>query len=168
MLYFTVAIDSTSGQCRLWSACASAQADQSLRCPHIKVIRSLFCTRYHLVHVGTKLSISFELTLTQTFCACLRGPDTLGKLSAILQGRQLLWLLFCFPAHHSPCWKRVYSKRKEFAPMGSKFFPFRVDPFSEGRQNNFDRVASPERYQFPSSWITNSECTLTYTWKGTA
>ena len=24
------------------------------------------------------------------------------------------------------------SERKEFAPMGSKFFPFRVDPFSEG------------------------------------
>ena len=26
---------------------------------------------------------------------------------------------------------RVYSKRKEFAPHGSKFFPFRVDPFLE-------------------------------------
>ena len=26
----------------------------------------------------------------------------------------------------------VYSKRKEIAPCGSKFFPFRVDPFSEG------------------------------------
>ena len=29
-------------------------------------------------------------------------------------------------------WKGVYSKRKEFAPRRSKFFPFRVDPFSEG------------------------------------
>ena len=28
--------------------------------------------------------------------------------------------------------KGVYSKRKEFPPLGSKFFPFRVDPFSEG------------------------------------
>ena len=28
-------------------------------------------------------------------------------------------------------WNGVYSKRKEFAPLGSKFFPFRVDPFSE-------------------------------------
>ena len=27
---------------------------------------------------------------------------------------------------------RVYSKRKEFAPLGSKFFPFRVDPFEKG------------------------------------
>ena len=26
----------------------------------------------------------------------------------------------------------VYAKRKEFAPKGSKFFPFRVDPLIEG------------------------------------
>ena len=28
--------------------------------------------------------------------------------------------------------KKFYSKRKEFAACGSKFFPFRVEPFSEG------------------------------------
>ena len=28
-------------------------------------------------------------------------------------------------------WNGVYSKMKEFAPCGSKFFPFKVDPFSE-------------------------------------
>ena len=28
--------------------------------------------------------------------------------------------------------KRGLSKMKEFAPHGSKFFPFRVDPFSQG------------------------------------
>ena len=27
--------------------------------------------------------------------------------------------------------KGIYSKRKEFAPCGSQFFPFRADPFSE-------------------------------------
>ena len=32
----------------------------------------------------------------------------------------------------SPSWKWVYTKRKEFAPLGSKFFPLRVHPFSEG------------------------------------
>ena len=32
----------------------------------------------------------------------------------------------------SPFLKGIYSKRKEFAPKWSKFFPFRVDPFSEG------------------------------------
>ena len=31
----------------------------------------------------------------------------------------------------NPFWKRIYSKRNEFAPK------IRVDPFSEGRQNNF-------------------------------
>ena len=29
-------------------------------------------------------------------------------------------------------WKGVYSIRKEFAPSGSKFFPYRVDPFPKG------------------------------------
>ena len=32
-------------------------------------------------------------------------------------------------------------KRKEFAPCGSKFFPFRLDPLRK-KQNSFDRVAS--------------------------
>ena len=48
-----------------------------------------------------------------------------------------------------PSKKGVLSKRKEFAPMGSKFFPFRVDPFLEGRQNTFCRVATLEMHQFP-------------------
>ena len=33
---------------------------------------------------------------------------------------------------------KFYFKRKEFAPMVSKFFPNRVQAFSEGKQNNFD------------------------------
>ena len=31
-----------------------------------------------------------------------------------------------------PSEKGIYSKWKEFAPLGSKFFPFRVDPFLAG------------------------------------
>ena len=34
----------------------------------------------------------------------------------------------------------VYSKIKEFA----KFFSFKVDPFSEGKQINFYKVVSPK------------------------
>ena len=61
----------------------------------------------------------------------------------------------------SPFWKGIYSKRKEFAPkreqilsfwskpFGSKFFLFRVNPFSEGRKKNFGKVASPERIIIP-------------------
>ena len=33
--------------------------------------------------------------------------------------------------------------------QGSQFFPFRGDLFSEGRQNYFDRVASPKRVSIP-------------------
>ena len=33
--------------------------------------------------------------------------------------------------------KVVCSKRKEFAPIGSKFFPFRVDPFSPSSGSKF-------------------------------
>ena len=36
--------------------------------------------------------------------------------------------------------KGVSSKRKEFALKGRKFFPFRVDSFTNGSQNNFDKV----------------------------
>ena len=43
------------------------------------------------------------------------------------QGRQL-----CKKCFFLSLLKKVYSKRKEFAPNGSKFFPFRVDHFSEG------------------------------------
>ena len=39
-----------------------------------------------------------------------------------------------------PFWKDVYSKRKEFAPQGSKFFPFRVDSFSKGVQESKQEI----------------------------
>ena len=35
-------------------------------------------------------------------------------------------------------------KGKNLLRLGANSFLFRVDPFSEGRQNNFDRVVSPE------------------------
>ena len=38
-------------------------------------------------------------------------------------------LLSCTPTTD---WKGVYSKRKEFAPVGANYFLFRVDPFSVG------------------------------------
>ena len=45
--------------------------------------------------------------------------------------------------------KTAYHKRKEFAPTGSKFFPFMTGPFSEGRQNNFDENAFSESVSIP-------------------
>ena len=40
-------------------------------------------------------------------------------------------LLLSLPTYQNFC-KEVYSKRKELAPPGSKFIPFRIDPFTEG------------------------------------
>ena len=41
-----------------------------------------------------------------------------------------------------PFWKEVFPKRKETDPKCEKFFPFRIDPFSEGRQNRFYGVTA--------------------------
>ena len=50
----------------------------------------------------------------------------------------------CFPFCTLNSCKGLYSERKE----GSKFFPLRVDPFQKGDEFFFDKVASPESYQF--------------------
>ena len=66
------------------------------------------------------------------------------------------FLLFCT---QNPFRKGVYPKRKEFAPKGSKFFPFRKDPFLEGSQTILTKVASLESVFFP---INDSVCELHY------
>ena len=78
------------------------------------------------------------------------GLDTPDRFSAILK-RESTFMSSCLAVLHTkPLLKGVYAKRKEyFFPTGNKFFPFRIDTFSEGRQNNFDRIVSPEKYQFP-------------------
>ena len=58
-----------------------------------------------------------------------------GRLSTIFHKRDNICdFLFAFFAHQVPSKKGVYPKRKDFAPFGSKVFPFRVDPFSEEGQ----------------------------------
>ena len=42
-----------------------------------------------------------------------------------------LRLPVCFPEYQPPSENGVNTERKEFAPTGSKFFPFRVDALSE-------------------------------------
>ena len=60
------------------------------------------------------------------------------------QRRHFLCRPICFLSHQSFSEKGVHSKRKECAPTESTVFPLRVDPFLEGRQNNFDNVISLE------------------------
>ena len=57
-----------------------------------------------------------------------------------------------------PFWKGVDSKRKEFAPTGSKVFTFRLDPFLEG--NTISTVAFPEIVSIP-----RKAPLLQYPWK---
>ena len=67
-------------------------------------------------------------------------------------------------AHKSPSEKGSTLKGKKFASKGSKFFPFRVDSFSEGRQNNGDRVSSPESVLIPYKllFLQHNNLPLTY------
>ena len=48
------------------------------------------------------------------------------RQTVTLSGEATEWILFL-----RPIWKRAYSKRKEFAPFGSKFFPLRVGSFQK-------------------------------------
>ena len=42
------------------------------------------------------------------------------------------------------CEKGSTLKGKNFLPQGSKFFPFKVNLFSQGRQNSFEKLTCPE------------------------
>ena len=41
----------------------------------------------------------------------------------------------------TPFWKGVFPKRKEFTPLGNKFFSFKVDPFYRQKQQEISKVA---------------------------
>ena len=75
-----------------------------------------------------------------------------------LQGIQPMRFPVCFFCIPSSFWKGVYSNRKEFAPLGSKFFPLRVNPFSNKRRpNTFGRVASSESLSIPFKELLNEK-----------
>ena len=79
----------------------------------------------------------------------LRRLGTIGRFTVILyKGGNFCDFLFAF-LHTSLLLKGANSKRKEFSPVGSKFFPLSVDSFSEGRQTNFERVVSLESIFIP-------------------
>ena len=74
-----------------------------------KVEKKLLSAKYG------ELSVKFKIPN-------LRGMDT-------LLGEATLSKKFCLPL--SPL-KRTILQRKEFSPLGIKFFPFRVNPFQKG------------------------------------
>ena len=73
----------------------------------------------------------------------LMGFDTTSRFSAFYTRENFCDFLFAF-TYTNPLLKRGLLIRKEFAPSGSKFFPYGVDPFSDGDKGNFDRVVVPE------------------------
>ena len=71
--------------------------------------------------------------------------DLTGELDAICnKGDYFCDVLFAFQ-RTNPLVKVVCSIKKEFALFCEHNLSFRLDPFSEGDKNNFDRVASPKR-----------------------
>ena len=67
---------------------------------------------------------------------------------------------FLFASLHTrPNLKGVYFERKEFAPMGSKFFHFKVDPFLEGMKNNLTELFTLDVYQSLKRLQSYEPCT---------
>ena len=64
-------------------------------------------------------------------------PDRVFAIFTSL-GRHFGDILFSFLRSKSLL-KGVYYKRKEFAPPGSKLFPLKVNAYSKGRKNNFEK-----------------------------
>ena len=69
-----------------------------------------------------------------------RGLGTL-RFSATIQKVGDVCDLVCSPAHESSFDRQSTLKGNN---LGSKLFPFRVNSFSEGRKNYFERVTCPE------------------------
>ena len=69
-------------------------------------------------------------------------------------------LLSCTSIHSD---KGFTFKGKNLLPR-SKFFPFSVYLFSEGRQNNFDRVVSPESVSIPLNKLNKNYYIQTIFW----
>ena len=76
---------------------------------------------YHRVFGGSLIVCSvYELVLFCIAVSCIKGEVI------YFQGSNSIKIVL------PPFCKGVCSERKEFALLGSKFFLFRVDPFSEG------------------------------------
>ena len=68
----------------------------------------------------------------------LRKLCAFGWIFAILYKGDNFWEYLFALLNTKPLLERVYFKKKEFAPTGSKFFHFRVDPCSKGSEIEFD------------------------------
>ena len=97
-------------------------------------------------------AISTFFWTSAPFLVSIRGLDSFGRFSLIFyKGENFCDFLFVFCSVSSqvPFLKGSTLKGKNLLPLGSKFFPFRVDLFSEGSKNYFGRVVSLESVSAP-------------------
>ena len=78
-----------------------------------------------------RIALMLEYGTVINHFPCLQHPILFYLQCIHFERRQLLWN--CFASF----WKRGISKTKEIAARGSNFFPFIVDPLSDGRQKPF-------------------------------
>ena len=76
-------------------------------------------------NITSVLSAEFGQTVVK-----LRGLNTLGVFSAMFHKRDNFCDFLLAFLHIKLLLNRICSKREEFAPIGSKFFPFKVDCFT--------------------------------------
>ena len=101
---------------------------------------------------------TYYLMIQPTECFSLSGLDTLGRFYTF-PPRETTFVASCLLSCITiPFWKkRVYYKRKEFAPKGSKFFPFRVDPLLKEGKKQFWRSCLPWRcIDFPQMYMNRA------------
>ena len=80
----------------------------------------------------------------------LKWMDAPGGFLAIFFTRDTTFVTSCLLSCTSNSfWKGAKSEMKEFAPIGTKFLHFWIDLFSEGRQNTFNKITSPESVLIP-------------------
>ena len=128
---------------RLRSAWASAQSDQSLRCPHEECLGSELPTERT---AQTDLSLRWAHVPFCWIChevACsLWGLIPSVKFPSYFTSRTYNFCDFLFAYLHTcSLHKRVYPKMEQL-------LSFEADPFSEGRQSKSERVVDPESVFF--------------------
>ena len=98
--------------------------------------KKLDWSKYVSLHIQTNRVVRpYSYDLKRLSFLILKGIDTVGRFSTICyEGGNFSDLPVCYPADQVPSEKEYTLKEKNLLPFGSKFFPFRVYPFSEERQ----------------------------------
>ena len=82
-------------------------------------------------------------------------PKHSSTFSTIFYKEDNFWYFLFAVWMFNPFRKGVYSKRKEFAPTGSKFFPFRVDTvFQMGGKNSLTELPPLKVYSLPLNFMS--------------